>query len=93
MKWSQLKYLTAIVLIGDGILATLRPNRDAHAWNIGPQAWKNLMQYLSDHPEMLRAIGVAEVTFGFALIASRGTAAEELAKVEAGVRVNLTSIA
>lgn len=93
MKWSQLRYLTAIVLLGDGILAMLRPHRDAHAWSMGPQAWKDLMQYLSDHPEMLRAIGVAEVAFGFALIASRGTAAEELAKAEAGVRANFTSIA
>ena len=93
MKWSQLKYLTAIVLIGDGIIAMPRPHRDAHAWSIGPLVWKDLMQYLSDHPDMLRAIGVAEVAFGFAMIASRGTAAEELAKVRTGVRANLSSIA
>ena len=93
MKWSQLKYLTAIVLIGDGIIAMLRPHRDTHAWSIGPLVWKDLMIYLSDHPDMLRAIGVAEVAFGFAMIASRGTAAEELAKVRTGVRANLSSIA
>ena len=93
MSWSQLKYLTAIVLIGDGILAMLRPHRDAYAWSMGPAAWKALMQYLSDHPEMLRAIGAAEVAFGFALIASRGTVAEQVAKEAATLRAQIASIA
>lgn len=92
MKWWQLKYLTAIVLIGDGILAMLRPHRDAYAWSMGPEAWKKLMQYLSDHPEMLRAIGTAEVALGFALIASRGSTSEQLAKGPSSLHAQIASI-
>lgn len=33
MNWTQLKYLTAMMLIGDGVLAMLRPERDARTWS------------------------------------------------------------
>ena len=90
MRWSQLKYLAAILLIGDGILAMLRPYRDAQAWSLGPQAWKDLMRYLSEHPEMLRTIGAAEIAFGFALATSRESITEQLAKGAATIRRRLT---
>jgi hypothetical protein len=93
MKWSQLKYLTAMMLIGDGVMAMLRPERDANAWSIGPAAWKAFMRYLSDHPETLRAIGAAEVAIGFALVASNGTVAEQMAEEAAAMRARIRSIA
>ena len=93
MKWTQLKYLTAMMLIGDGVLAMLRPHRDAMTWEIGPEAWKALMQYLSDHPDTLRAIGAAEVALGFALIASNGSPMEQLAEKEAELRARIRNIA
>ena len=93
MKWTQLKYLGAMMLVGDGVLAMLRPQRDALTWNIGPEAWKALMRYLSDHPDALRAIGAAEVALGLALIASNGTAAEQMAEQAAVMRARIRSIA
>jgi hypothetical protein len=93
MKWTQLKYLTAMMLIGDGVLAMLRPHRDALTWSMGPAPWKALMQYLSDHPDVTRAIGASEVALGFALIASNGTAAEQMAEEAAAMRARIKTIA
>ena len=93
MKWTQLKYMTAMMLIGDGVLAVLRPHRDALTWSVGPASWKALMRYLSDHPDTTRAIGAAEIAIGFALIASDGTAAEQLEEEAAAMRARIRSIA
>ena len=93
MKWTQVKYLTAMMLIGDGVLAMLRPHRDANAWSMGPKIWKDLMGYLSDHPDTLRAIGAAEVAFGFALVASDGSAQERLEEEAAAMRARIRTIA
>lgn len=41
---------------------------------------------------MLGAIGAAEVAFGFALIASMGSATEQLAKGTASVHAQIASI-
>ena len=61
-----------MMLIGDGVVAILRPQRDALTWNAGPESWtKSLMSYLADHPQMTRAIGAGEIAAGLALIACR----------------------
>lgn len=93
MSWTQLKYLIAMMLIGDGVLAILRPYRDARAWSMGPQFWKDLMAYLSDHPDMLRCIGVAEVALGLTLVASNGSAQEQLGEEMAARRAHIRTIA
>ncbi len=71
MNWTRWKYLAAMMLIGDGVVAILRPQRDALTWNAGPESWKSLMSYLADHPQMTRAIGAGEIAAGLALIACR----------------------
>ncbi|MFZ0662007.1 MAG: hypothetical protein WAM66_04885 [Acidobacteriaceae bacterium] len=93
MKWSQLKYLTAMMLIGDGVMALLHPQRDARAWSMGPRAWKSFMRYLSEHPEMLRAIGAAEIAVGMAVVAGGGTAAEHLAEETSALQARIRTIA
>ncbi len=86
MNWTRWKYLAAMMLIGDGVLAILRPRRDALTWNAGPESWKALMSYL-DHPQITRAIGAGEIAAGLALIARRN-AAEQLAEGAASVRIS-----
>jgi hypothetical protein len=93
MRWTQVKYLTAMLLIGDGVMALLRPHRDARAWSVGPQFWKDLMQYLSDHPDVLRAIGAAEMAVGFALVARSGSATERLYESTDALRASVRNIA
>lgn len=93
MKWMQIKYLLAMMLIGDGVMAMLRPYRDAMTWNMGPKPWKELMRYLSEHPETLRAIGATEVALGLALVASSGSAEEQQEEAAAATRARVKSIA
>ena len=57
MKSTQWRYLTAMLLIGDGVVAFVRPRQDAAIWAVGPVKWKAFMGYLYDHPCLTRAIG------------------------------------
>jgi hypothetical protein len=54
----------AMALIGDGVMAIVRPHRDAQAWNVGPKPWRGLMRYMADHPTLTRCVGVAQVVAG-----------------------------
>ena len=60
-RWS---HFTAMVLIGDGIMAIVRPHHDAQAWNLGPKHWRGLMRYMVDHPTLTRCVGLAQVVAG-----------------------------
>ena len=43
----HLKHITAIVLVGDGLLAMVNPERDALAWRMGPEPFRSLMGYMA----------------------------------------------
>lgn len=58
------KHFTAMALIGDGVMAMVRPRSDALAWDGGPKMWRRLMQTLTDNPNLTRAIGAAQVIGG-----------------------------
>lgn len=58
------KHFTAMALIGDGVMAMVRPRSDALAWDRGPKVWRSLMQRLTDNPNLTRAIGAAQVIGG-----------------------------
>jgi len=58
------KHFLAMALIGDGIMALINPQRDAHAWRVGPKPWKDLMHKLHENPALTRAIGVAQIAAG-----------------------------
>ena len=58
------KHFTAMVLIGDGVMALVHPQQDALAWKTGPEPWKRLMHELHERPVLTRAIGVAQITAG-----------------------------
>ncbi len=58
------QHFTAMVLIGDGMMALIHPQKDAKAWQRGPKAWKDLMQTLHERPGLTRAIGVAQIAGG-----------------------------
>ncbi len=60
----HLKHLTAIVLIGDGLLALVTPERDARAWRLGPEPFRSLMSYMAKRPGLTRWVGAAEVAVG-----------------------------
>jgi hypothetical protein len=58
------KHFAAMALIGDGVMALVRPQRDARAWSTGPKLWQDMMNRLHDNPALTRAIGVAQIVGG-----------------------------
>ncbi len=56
----RLKHFLALACIGDGVLAVLRPRRDANTWSVGPAPWRALMQELRRRPALTRVLGAAE---------------------------------
>jgi len=61
LRW---KHLTAIVLIGDGLLALLTPERDALAWRMGPEPFRSLMSYMAKRPALTRWVGATQIAVG-----------------------------
>ena len=59
MDTRRLSHFAAMVLIGDGIMAIVRPARDAQAWNIGPKPWRRLMGCMSNHPTLILQLQIA----------------------------------
>ncbi len=58
------QHFAAMVLIGDGVMALVHPQRDAAAWHGGPAPWRSLMTALHDRPGLTRLIGVAQIVGG-----------------------------
>jgi hypothetical protein len=61
---ARAKHFAAMALIGDGMMAMIRPETDAKAWRRGPKVWRKLMTGLSKRPYLTRAIGAAQVAGG-----------------------------
>jgi hypothetical protein len=55
------QHFAAILLIGDGVMALVHPQRDAEAWHIGPEPWMKLMRELHKRPNLTRVIGAAQI--------------------------------
>jgi hypothetical protein len=53
-----------MAMIGDGVMAVIRPEDDALAWKHGPTRWKNFMGQLQERPALTRAIGVVQIVGG-----------------------------
>ena len=64
MTAKRWKHFCVMFLIGDGMMAAVRPERAAKAWVAGPKLWRDLMENLAEHPHLTRAIGIAEAGFG-----------------------------
>ncbi len=58
------QHFSAMVLIGDGMMAVIHPEKDAMAWKRGPRPWQELMQKLHERPGLTRVIGVAQIAGG-----------------------------
>jgi hypothetical protein len=58
------KHFAAMALIGDGVMALLRPKDDALAWKRGPEPWRKLMGALHDRPGLTRLIGIGQIAGG-----------------------------
>jgi hypothetical protein len=61
---TKTKHFAAMILIGDGVMALVHPQKDANAWKVGPKFWRKAMRELSKRPGLTRAIGAAQVVGG-----------------------------
>ena len=64
MLAERMKELTAMILIGDGALAFVDPNRHSRLWQNGPGAWQMMMEPFVRNPNMTRWLGAAAVVCG-----------------------------
>jgi hypothetical protein len=73
------KHFAAMVLIGDGVMAIVHPQRDAAAWKLGPRPWRSAMQALRQRPALTRVIGVTQIAagIGWALYQQRASDHEQ----------------
>lgn len=58
------KHVVAMVMIGDGVMALVRPQWDAEVWAVGPEWWKRSMRFFRDRPALTRAIAAAQIAGG-----------------------------
>lgn len=64
MTGKRLKEITAMMMIGEGLLAVLIPSRHAHLWKFGPAAYQRAVDYFEDHPNTTRLLGAGEIGLG-----------------------------
>lgn len=60
----RVQHFVTMVLIGDGVMALVHPQRDAHAWRKGPKLWRSLMEELAKRPMLTMAIGATQIAGG-----------------------------
>lgn len=60
----RLTEIGGILLIGDGVVAALKPKGHVRLWQKGPRLWRELLDPFARRPQLTRAVGVAEVAAG-----------------------------
>lgn len=56
----RILWFLALILIGDGVVAAVMPQRHADRWSRGPAWYRRLMRPFADHPQATRALGLGE---------------------------------
>jgi hypothetical protein len=55
-----------MLLIGDGIYAVVRPQREGDPWWMGPHVWKKLVGNAAAHPTLMRSLGATQAAVSLA---------------------------
>lgn len=76
----KMKHFLALLLIGDGVVALIRPEHDAAAWSQGPWLWRQAMQHLKKNPTTTRLVAATQIGAGiyWLISAERQRTAESL---------------
>jgi hypothetical protein len=61
---SRLAELTAIMMIGDGVLAVIAPKEHLRLWQKGPTGWKKVVRRFERRPGLTRTLGAVEIALG-----------------------------
>lgn len=63
--WNRrVKESLGIIMMGDGLLATLGPAPHCRLWQRGPGVWRRAVSFFARRPMLTRALGVAEAGAG-----------------------------
>lgn len=60
----RLKELTAILLIGDGVVGFAAPRRHSLLWRFGPEGYTETVAWFAERPGLVRVLAAAEVAGG-----------------------------
>lgn len=63
----RLIQLSALFLIGDGVMGLLKPRWHSLLWHFGPEIARAATEELAENPKTARAIYLAEAAIGVAL--------------------------
>lgn len=53
-----------MIMIGDGVLALVRPTEHCLMWSSGPQWWRGTVEWFAEHPNVTRSVAAAELGAG-----------------------------
>ncbi len=60
----RLADFVGMIMIGDGVLGLMRPERHSALWNCGPKPYRKFVDELELHPRVTRGLGLALVGLG-----------------------------
>lgn len=61
---ARLTETAAMLMIGDGVLGTLRPSAHCLIWRAGDGRWSAAVDWFAAHPGLVRAMAVTELAAG-----------------------------
>ena len=61
----RVKEWVGLMMIGEGVLAALRPQGHIRLWEGGPDWWQRVIGPFARNPELARVVGVAEALTGY----------------------------
>jgi hypothetical protein len=53
-----------MLMIGDAVLGLLRPTEHCRLWQAGPGWWRDTVEWFAGHPDVTRAVAMAELGAG-----------------------------
>ena len=56
--------MLAILMIGDGLVATIAPRRLSRMWQMGPRPYRKFMEAFIQRPRMTRLLSLGQVGAG-----------------------------
>ena len=70
-RQSQYLELTAMLLIGDGVLGVLYPSAHCAVWQNGSPSWNAAMDWFAARPSLVRVLASVELAIGLGLVDRR----------------------
>jgi hypothetical protein len=60
----RLKETSAIITIGDGVIAFLAPRQHSLLWATGPASARKVARFFADNPTYMRLLSLTQIGFG-----------------------------